>query len=52
MIAIENGKIVTLNGVITGKTLWLDNDCIAAIGACDSVLKRPSMPTAGTFCRA
>lgn len=37
MIAIENGKIVTPNGVITGKTLWLDNDRIAAIGACDSV---------------
>ena len=40
MIAIENGKIVTPNGVITGKTLWLDNDRIAAIGACKSEAKR------------
>lgn len=35
MIAIENGKIVTPNGIIEGKTLWLDQDRIAAIGAFD-----------------
>ena len=37
MIAIQNGKIVTSEEIIEGKTLWLDNDRIAAIGDFDGV---------------
>ena len=32
MIAIQNGKIVTPTEIIEGKTLWLDQDRILAIG--------------------
>lgn len=32
MIAIKNGKIVTPDRIIEGKTLWLDKDRIAAVG--------------------
>ena len=37
MIAIKNGKIVMPDWITEGKTLWLENDRIAAIGDCGGV---------------
>ena len=51
MIAIKNGKIVTPDRIIEGKTLWLDKDRIAAVGIFPEHRRRSLTHTAGIFCR-